>query len=66
MFYVLIGAIPVIEGHFSSPTLPLLPTGTLFECTGDEETLSECRIDLMINTGGVECIHDDAGVVCQG
>ena len=62
----LIGSIPVTEGHFDSPSLPLLPAHTLFNCNGSEAALSECATETDTGQEEGECIRDDAGVVCQG
>ena len=64
MYVFVSGAIPVVEGHYSSGSLPLLPAGTMFECSGYETALSQCRTEDEMDIG--ECIRDDAGVVCQG
>ena len=58
------GAIPVTEGHFNSPSLPLLPTSTVFQCNGSEDNLSMCISESDATTS--ECIRGAAGVVCQG
>ena len=58
------GAIPVTEGHFNSPSLSLLPRSVVFQCHGNEESLSTCLVES--NDAARDCIRGAAGVVCQG